>query len=73
MKIIKEILKYIILIGSLVSIAIFITCVAMMAQDKVNGLIIIFSGLWVGIITMLSLCYILWPEELIKRLKNKNK
>lgn len=73
MKIIKEILKYIILIGSLVSIAIFITYVAMMAQDKVNGLIIIFSGLWAGIITMLSLCYILWPEELIKRLKNKNK
>lgn len=73
MKIVKEILKYIILIGSLVSIATFITYVAMMAQDKVNSLIIIFSGLWAGIITMLSLCYILWPEELIKRLKNKNK
>lgn len=73
MKIIKEILKYIILIGSLVSMATFITYVAMMAQDKVNGLIIIFSGLWVGIITMLNLCYMLWPEELIKRLKNKNK
>ena len=67
MKIIKEILKYIILFGSLVSMATFITLVAVTAPNKLNSLIIIFSGLWVGIITMISLCNMLWPEELIKK------
>lgn len=69
MKIIKEILKHIVLLGSLISMATFITLVASMAQDKLNGLIIIFSGLWIGVIIMLSLCNMLWPEELIKKLK----
>lgn len=72
MKIIKEILKHIILFGSLVSMATFITLVAYAAQDKINGLIIIFSGLWIGVITLLSLCNMLWPEELIKKLKKHN-
>lgn len=72
MKIIKEILKHIILFGSLVLIAIFITLVAFTAQDTLNSLIIIFSGLWVGIIVLMSLCNILWPEELIKKLKEQN-
>lgn len=67
MKIIKEILKYIILFGSLVSMATFITLVAFTAQNKLNRLIIIFSGLWVGIIIMISLCNMLWPKELIKK------
>ena len=64
MKIIKEILKYIILFGSLVSMATFITLVAFTTQNKLNRLIIIFSGLWVGIIIMISLCNMLWSEEL---------
>jgi hypothetical protein len=72
MKIIKEILKHIILIGSLVSLATFITLVSFTAQDTLTSLIIIFSGLWVGVITMLSLCYMLWPDELIKKLKKYN-
>lgn len=72
MKVIKEIFKHVVLFGSLAAMATFITYVAMMAQDKINGLIIIFSGLWVGIITMLSLCYMLWPEELDKKLKSHN-
>lgn len=67
MKIIKEVLKHIILFGSLVSMATFITLVAVTAQNKLNSLIIIFSGLWVGIIIMISLCNMLWPEELIKK------
>lgn len=71
-KILKEILKHIVLFGSLAAMATFITFVATEAQNKVHGLIIIFSGLWVGIITMLSLCYMLWPEELNKKLKNHN-
>lgn len=72
MKIVKEILKHIILIGSLVSMATFITLVSFTAQDTLNSLIIIFSGLWVGVIVMINLCYILWPEELIKKLKKYN-
>ena len=72
MKIIKEILKHIILLGSLISMATFITLVASMAQDKLNGLIIIFSGIWMGVIIMISLCNMLWPEELIKKLKKYN-
>ena len=72
MKIIKEILKHIILFCSLASMATFITLVAATAQDKLSGLIIIFSGLWVGIIIMISLCNMLWPEELIKKLKKHN-
>ena len=72
MKILKEILKYIVLFGSLAAMATFITFVATDVQNKVHGLIIIFSGLWVGVITMLSLCYMLWPEELIKKLKKYN-
>lgn len=70
MKIIKEILKHIILFGSLAAMSIFITLIATLAQDKINGLIIIFSGLWVGIIVMINLCYLLWPEELNKKLKS---
>lgn len=69
MKVIKEIFKYIAFFGSLVAMATFITFIATDVQNKVHGLIIIFSGLWVGVITMLSLCYMLWPEELIKKLK----
>ncbi len=72
LKILKEILKYIVLFGSIAAMATFITFVATGAQNKVHGLIIIFSGIWAGIITMLSLCYMLWPEELIKKLKKYN-
>lgn len=72
MKVIKEILKYIVLFGSLAAMATFITFIATLAQDKINGLIIIFSGLWVGIIVMINLCYMLWPEELDKKLKSHN-
>lgn len=72
MKIVKEILKYIVFFGSLAAMATFITFVATDTQNKVHGLIIIFSGLWIGIITMLSLCYMLWPEELNKKLKKYN-
>lgn len=67
MKIIKEILKYIILIGSIISVSIFITLVAFITQNKLNRLIIIFSGLWIGIIILKSLCNMLWSEELIDK------
>lgn len=67
MKIIKEILKYIILIGSIISVSIFITLVAFITQNKLNRLIIIFSGLWIGIIILISLCNMLWSEELIDK------
>lgn len=72
MKVIKEIFKHIALFGSLVAMSTFITFVATSTQDKVNGLVIIFSGLWVGIIIMLSLCNILWPEERIFKHDRKN-
>ena len=67
MKIIKEILKYIILIGSIISVSIFITLVAFITQNKLNRLIIIFSGLWIGIIILISLCNMLWSEKLIDK------
>lgn len=72
MKVIKEIFKHIALFGSLVAMSTFITFVAISAQNKVHSLIIIFSGLCVGIITMLSLCNMLWPEERIFKHDRKN-
>lgn len=70
MKTIKEILKYIVLFSSMAAMAVFLTFIATLAQDKISSLIIIFSGLWVGIIVLLNLCYMLWPEEQNKKLKN---
>lgn len=72
MKVIKEIFKYIVGFGSLAAAATFITFIAMLAQDKITSLVIIFSGLWVGIIIMLSLCNMLWPEEDIFKHDKKN-